>query len=605
MYIDLLEVFRSVATDIDLDPCTVKYCVRRIKSEGLKFLTVTLPKLSKAVLRSLELGYFDRPTDFAWKGGALLHFRVILSGIFDLKTGQVLNNVNADSLKNLRQLCDYFYKLALPYDEKDIDSATEKFLSTEAELSVPFDKSVAEQARKDFSTYMPSVSNNTVCDVFKHAKTVRPGPGTFSEWQKYGPWYARKYFDESYPSQLAAYKGYFRYLKSSACPEEDVLDPTYSEVLFVPKDSRGPRTIVREPFSLLKAQMAFFDWLSSSLESVSNIRFYDQQPNRSAALSSSVDKKYATVDLKEASDRVRYDVAMHVFRNSPAISYFLNNCRTKYTKLPNGTFHKLLKVSGMGSGLTFPLMSLLIYLVSVRAVADFYSKPFDHVKKHVSTYGDDLIVPVHALPLVKSRLRAIGLEINNDKTFSKSHFRESCGGDYYAGQDVTPVRLKLQNASPTVVSSLGYKSPYVIDISDAGLFQLTDHCKELQDAKMYETADYFYRNIEIKRGIKLPYIGRESSVLGRYTTNSRDVLSQIKMDTFGNVAHVNVRVLKCKEDKEFKLSESSYNMMRKLRSIPISWFESLLSLKGSSVDSVTIPRKTMMKRVSKHAFALL
>jgi hypothetical protein len=39
------------------------------------------------------------------------------------------------------------------------------------------------------------------------------------------------------------------------------------------------------------------------------------------------------------------------------------------------------------------------------------------------------------------------LKVNEQKSFSTGHFRESCGGDYYRGFDVTPVKAKTFGAT--------------------------------------------------------------------------------------------------------------------------------------------------------------
>ena len=57
-------------------------------------------------------------------------------------------------------------------------------------------------------------------------------------------------------------------------------------------------------------------------------------------------------------------------------------------------------------------------------------------------YGDDIIVPVEYVQAVITALEAFGLKVNRDKSFWNGKFRESCGGDFYAGRWITPVRLR-------------------------------------------------------------------------------------------------------------------------------------------------------------------
>lgn len=616
MKVDYQTLFLTIADEVDLDPFSTQYCLRRIKSEGLVFLTKVLPKLSSTVIKSLEKGYFDRSelTHFAWKGGALLHFRVILKGIFDLKTGLVLQNVDALSIYRLRQLCEYFYKLQIDYTDEELSLATDRFIATEQELSSPFDKSIAEQARKDFETYFPQISSADITDVLQHS-SPRAGSGTFSGKSDYcSKWYTRKYHDDSYPHAFRAYHGHFRYLASAPSPVENVIDPRYSEVLFVPKDSRGPRVIIREPFSSLKAQMAMFDWLSEKLEAVSNIRFSDQLVNRSLAESSSVTKLNATVDLKEASDRVRLDVALHVFRYSPAIRYFLLNSRTAHAKLPNGEILNLRKVAGMGSGLTFCLMSLLIYLVSVRCVANSKRITFRQASKLVHTYGDDLIVPVSCLESVCTNLTKIGLLINSEKSFSVSHFRESCGGDYFNGQDVTPVRLKLS-------STLNRNQYTHLSVEgDFTILQVERHCRELVKAGFLTTARFWYRNIishmrkrELLRPLQrvdllrfLPLVSGESPYIGVYTLQTEEVYNSLTVDGVGMVKGAKALLPVPYRDLEENLTSlhSLGNYLRGTYKRKSSWSD-LFSVSGSSATEVSVPRKLSYKWVRNPSYGLI
>jgi hypothetical protein len=57
----------------------------------------------------------------------------------------------------------------------------------------------------------------------------------------------------------------------------------------------------------------------------------------------------------------------------------------------------------------------------------------------VYVYGDDLVVPADEAPSVIEDLELFGLKVNSAKSFWTGKFRESCGGDYYDGRDVTPV----------------------------------------------------------------------------------------------------------------------------------------------------------------------
>lgn len=518
METDLELLLRNLAYDVRLDSFTINYCAFRFKCEGIKFLTVTLPKLSKAVVRSLELGYFDRTdlTCFAWKGRSLRYFRSLLDRIFCRRTGKVLENASADSIRGLRQFCEYFYKLELEFDHGTVEKAIESFEQIEDEMAATKDNDCfINQLRKDFETYYPDTSRSVINDVLQNRP--RSGPGTWSGMRKNIPFYLARVhqtYTRGFRHDFAGVKGFFKPYPSApvkAVPVKDTAD--CSELLLVPKDSRGPRTIVREPYFLLKAQLSFFDWVSDSLtrESRGRINFQDQAINREIARQSSITKEYCTIDLKEASDRVKGSIIDKIFQNSPAIRYFTNR-RTRFVRLPNGRVRRLVKLSGMGSGLTFPIMSLLAHMAIVRRVITRTGMGYASVRKLVYTYGDDIIVPSAWYNYAVEGLTLVGLKCNADKSFVNSCFRESCGGDYYNGHSVGPVRLRLSSSAPKISE----RGTLLLD-KKPGLIQVERHCRELVSAGMNATANFWYFLVEKALGARLPVGTGRTPYLCRYS----------------------------------------------------------------------------------------
>lgn len=601
MEIQVSSLFKSISFEVDLDPFTTKYCLSRLKVEGYKFWTVTLPKLSKAVLKSLEKGYFERPTDFAWKGKSLRYFRSFLNKIFDPNTGLVLPCVDSLALYSLRQLCDYLYKLSLSTESQQAEAEV-VFVTDELELAPPYDHSFVDTLRVDFENEFQVSSRAELRQVFRNSPP-RPGPGSFAGAIGGCPWWRRKYFDDCYSPEFSAFSGHFRYSPTAPTPLKGFpLD--CSEVLFVPKDSRGPRTIVREPFLRLKGQMAFFDFFSKSLstDSRGQINFHDQQRNRSVALASSISKRFATMDLKSASDRVRFDVMLHIARNSPAIRWFLLNGRSKRAKLPTFGDITLRKVAGMGSGLTFPLMSLLIYLVAVRSVSDYLRIPYKKAMMLCGTFGDDLYCPSSCYDRVSTNLQKVGLKVNTDKSFRWSHFRESCGGDYYNGQDVAPVRLKLSSSQPAISGGVLRSN----NKTYPGFFplQLERHCRELVKAGLLKTAEVIYRAIERSYG-KLPLVSGDSPALGRYTLDRDKVLSTLEVD--GTGMYKTVRCLVPIPVSEPKVSTDHYHVYGRalMRSSGYDNKRDLVFYEdGSAKREVTIPHAVTLKRARISGFKL-
>lgn len=518
MQVKLTSILVCLANDCAVDTLTIGYLVRRLQSEGIGFLTVTLPKLAKAVLRSIEIGYFDYKEhpdlcSFARKGRSLRYFRSFLDRIF-AKNGTLLPEPCVVTLQRLRQLCEYAYKLAMEFKDGQIEDAQKAFLQTEKEVgSYAYDWAFIEKLRKDFETHYPEISRATVSEILRYARP-RPGSGTFAG-EHDSPWYVVKTTDYNYRPEFAAYSGYFKPYPSAPVTPRGVKDTSeWSEVLFVPKDSRGPRTIVREPYRRLYLQMAFHDWITDALEKATHnrVNFRDQTINQRLAEEASYDRKNATLDLKEASDRVSYRVMARIFQNSPGCRYMLSN-RSSKAKLGERliTLHK---VAGMGSGLTFPTMSLLITLSITREVLT--RLPFLHyndVRSRIYVYGDDIVLPTAWVDLAYSALSRVGLKVNVQKSYVRSHFRESCGGDYYFGFDVGPVRLRLMGAEIKATGNtltVGKKGNLLL-----GPFLFERHCRELVNKGLKRLSEYYYKCIERYTGM-LPYVSGESPVMGRY-----------------------------------------------------------------------------------------
>lgn len=106
---------------------------------------------------------------------------------------------------------------------------------------------------------------------------------------------------------------------------------------------------------------------------------------------------------------------------------------------------ELEKFSSMGNGYTFELESMIFY-----ALADSCVRHLKGNTQMVSVYGDDIIVPVEAVPLLTEVLSHCGFLLNKDKSFSEGPFRESCGADYLFGFDIRPFYQKSRVSDRTL-----------------------------------------------------------------------------------------------------------------------------------------------------------
>jgi len=244
-----------------------------------------------------------------------------------------------------------------------------------------------------------------------------------------------------------------------------------ARVILVPKNSRGPRLISCEPLENQWIQQGLGEAIVRHVETQPltryNVHFTDQEPNRRGALIGSIGGRYATLDLKEASDRVTVGLVRLLFPE-PLLEHLLA-VRTTSTMLPSGQLQNLDKYAPMGSALCFPVMALTIWaLLTARFREDA------HAKQSMLVYGDDVIVPGYQAQNAIATLEAFGLAINHDKSCVSGLFRESCGMDAYKGASVTPVRVRTPWTSrPSPKTYLSYIA-YANEFRRSGYTEVSD-----------------------------------------------------------------------------------------------------------------------------------
>lgn len=204
----------------------------------------------------------------------------------------------------------------------------------------------------------------------------------------------------------------------------------------VPKDSKTDRVIVIEPEGNMLFQTGLGKMIRKRLRRV-GVNLNDQGVNQLLA-KVAARCGLATIDLSRASDSICW---MLVKALLPSDWYeWIMLTRSPEVLLPDGTWHRLEKVSGMGNGFTFELESLLFYCLTVACVE--LSEKEGPALGTISVYGDDIVVPVVAVPDLIRVFKAVGFEINTTKSYWDGPFRESCGNHYFDGADVTPLYIK-------------------------------------------------------------------------------------------------------------------------------------------------------------------
>lgn len=204
-------------------------------------------------------------------------------------------------------------------------------------------------------------------------------------------------------------------------------------VLFtVPKKTDIDRVAAKEPDLNMFIQKGVGNHFRNSLRRV-GINLRDQGVNRSLALVGSKHDSLATLDLSSASDSVTTELVATLL----PVCWFnlLDTVRCHVTTI-DGEEHSNEMFSSMGNGFTFELESLLFYSIA-RTVAYFRG-----TSGIISVYGDDLIVPRDMSHYFQWVLSYLGFSVNTEKTFHEGAFRESCGGHYLYGDDITPFYIR-------------------------------------------------------------------------------------------------------------------------------------------------------------------
>lgn len=222
---------------------------------------------------------------------------------------------------------------------------------------------------------------------------------------------------------------------------------------FVPKDARTMRPIVVEPVLNGLAQRAIGKFLKKRMAYHAALDLTDQTRNQDLARQGSIDGSYATLDLSSASDTISWSVVRLLL---PEDWFdFLAGFRTgdiAVTRGGCGGVVELEKFSSMGNGYTFELESLLFFSLALAAteLEDDISIDFSipqipgghwvsSISNYmVSVYGDDIICPTKVAPRLVKVLSELGFIVNNEKSFTKGPFRESCGADWFNGECIRP-----------------------------------------------------------------------------------------------------------------------------------------------------------------------
>lgn len=461
------------SVDTTLDFKTIE---SRFEDQGLSFITITLPSFEAELISSLA-SEAVAPTAFPGfrKSGRI---PIFLSGflelIFNRTTGTILDEPSIDAIRSVRQICLAFGKMNIDCSPDRVRLAFDKFNQCELELE-GLSESLDPLLRDRFVV----IGNMLFGDVFRRMNdsvrdfslSPKHGPGATADGLKANAKYALPMWtdrlEEVFPYWRYATSRGYRTTRYDSVEFREPGTEMPVRVISVPKTLKTPRIIAIEPTCMQFMQQAllasFSEYVKADFLLQHMIDSEHQEPNQLLARKGSIDGTLATLDLSEASDRVSNFLVQDLTRFFPHLYDGVQACRSRRASVPviskeyvnsdslpsmdrvEKTLHKF---ASMGSALTFPfemavfLTVIFIGIEKANGIRFRRKEDFLPYIGSVRVYGDDIIVPVATTSSVIDHLTLFGFVVNRRKSFWTGRFRESCGGDYFNGHDVTVTRVR-------------------------------------------------------------------------------------------------------------------------------------------------------------------
>ena len=472
-----------------------------INSHGVRFAMDVMPAWRKHLDKCLASGRLTRShmQHFScWKkeGTVPRLFRGLVLRVFDLN-GVIKPDPDIQAIRLLRQLLGAFKRMRVDCGPKARSDAVKDFFRTDLEVrfgtldwdsdtyfdaedagalsfvdNVPTDLASSQGSLPGFEvsslTYGHALCIQQVADYISanlgHFDPLdsrfRHGPGAVSDQD----FRSYKYDFQSWPERLESVFPAADFACANFASWEDTSLYRLSDreinleipaqLCAVPKTIKTPRLIACEPTSFQWCQQSVRDFLYRRVSRTPIGLFVDfrrQELNGDLALAASHDGSHCTIDLSSASDRVSCWHVERLFRRSPSLLQSLWATRSRWIGQDicrySPKLYKLRKYSTMGNATTFPVQSLFFLSVALGTLCYIRGQRVsDRLMRslgsgEVRVFGDDIIVPKDCAGAVVDALHALGLKVNDDKTFLEGNFRESCGVDAFGGHDVTTASI--------------------------------------------------------------------------------------------------------------------------------------------------------------------
>jgi len=454
------DLAQELGTLCGIDPVRdIETVSRRVENEGDAFLRISLPAFGKGFDQALDRGKYssDLSLGFQVRGGLPLFLGGFLRKVFDSR-GRIFDDPCIESIRAIRQLCALMGKIEAECSAARNNAAVQGFIKADDACSLWDHDPQNESLLTELSSisrvsvgWLLSDSNSQIRD---DRIVPRHGPGATADRLMGNQKYSLQYWPDKLQTRFPWWDWA---MVSPRFSEEYGLDVSTSVIAaslrLVPKTMSSPRVIVMEPTANQYLQQGIMTNIVECIErKTSMIGFTRQSLNREMAREGSITRDLVTLDLSEASDRVTLRQAESVFSGVPDVWEALLATRSDECKLPDGTTRPVFKFASMGSAVCFPVEALTFWSAVVMAAVryhrrhdGFFRLTYSFLRKlegRVRVYGDDIIAPYAYLMDIREVFFQLGWKINVSKSFSEGFFRESCGGDFYAGEDVTPVRVR-------------------------------------------------------------------------------------------------------------------------------------------------------------------
>jgi len=503
----------------------VKTILRRYEHEGSSFLTITLPNFCQDFERGLDQGFIDyamfpsfaKRTRHGWLPRFLQGFTSL---VFDRSSGLLLDVPNVDAIRAVRQVTLMFGKLKRDCTPKRRDAAITRYVECEQDVRSADLKLLSPEVNhfSDFSRIAQLLWRQFLCSIdsriYDEGLIPKHGPGSTADELRGNA----KYNQLTWTSRLEEVLPHWENL----IPSESFLDRTDNVTILEPPDEmpvkvitvrktlKTPRIIAIEPTCMQYMQQGVLAAIVNEIPRNDNARqfidFEFQEPNQRLAKEGSLTGALATLDLSEASDRVSNQHVRLLLSRNKILRDLVDATRSRKADVPDHGVMPLAKFASMGSALCFPFEALVFTTIVFMGIEQVLSRPLtvrdvESMYGKVRVYGDDIIVPVEFVLAVVDNLETFGLRVNAKKSFWTGRFRESCGKEYFGGEDVCIARIR---------DMLPRNRRSVSEMRSA--VSLRNQLFKLGFVKPVEFLDDWIRKI-----IPFPYVFETSSLLGRLT----------------------------------------------------------------------------------------